>query len=48
LDGFKDWKIWVHMFITIFVYMVLYSFLLFLPTTIKDLSYGYNPKVSHS
>src|SRR3954471_3461608 len=33
----KDWKIWVHMFITIGVYTGLYSYSLFLPTIIKDL-----------
>jgi sugar phosphate permease len=33
----KDWKIWVHMFITIGVYTGLYSYSLFLPTIINDL-----------
>ncbi|KAH6847004.1 major facilitator superfamily domain-containing protein [Chaetomium sp. MPI-CAGE-AT-0009] len=33
----KDWKIWVHMFITIGVYTGLYSYSLFLPTIIRDL-----------
>lgn len=35
----KDWKIWVHMFITIGVYTSLYSFALFLPTIVADLGY---------
>lgn len=35
----KDWKIWVHMFITIGVYTPLYSYALFLPTIIADLGY---------
>jgi len=34
------------MFITIFAYMGLYSFSLFLPTTINDLDYSYDPDVS--
>ena len=38
----KDWKIWVHMFITIGVYTPLYSFSLFLPTIIKTLGYTNN------
>jgi hypothetical protein len=33
----KDWKIWVHMFITIGVYTGLYSYALFLPTIVRDL-----------
>ncbi|KAK4033272.1 major facilitator superfamily domain-containing protein [Parachaetomium inaequale] len=36
-DAVKDWKIWVHMFITIGVYTGLYSYSLFLPTIINDL-----------
>lgn len=36
----KDWKIWVHMFITIGVYTGLYSYSLFLPTIIRDLGYA--------
>lgn len=35
----KDWKIWVHMFITIGVYTPLYSYALFLPTIVADLGY---------
>jgi MFS transporter, ACS family, DAL5 transporter family protein len=42
----KDWKIWVHMLITFFVYTGLYSYSLFLPTIIKDLGYGYSPQIS--
>ncbi|GAB1526070.1 hypothetical protein RhiTH_009236 [Rhizoctonia solani] len=38
-DALKDWKIWVHMFITIGVYTPLYSFSLFLPTIIKNMGY---------
>jgi MFS family permease len=37
-----DWKIWVHMFITIGVYTGLYSYSLFLPTIIRDLKYTNN------
>ncbi|KAH7131984.1 major facilitator superfamily domain-containing protein [Dendryphion nanum] len=37
--AFKDWKIWVHMFITIGIYSPLYTFSLFLPTIIKQLGY---------
>jgi len=39
MDAVKDWKIWVHMFITIGIYSPLYSFSLFLPTIIKGLEY---------
>jgi len=38
----KDWKIWVHMFITIGIYTPLYSFSLFLPTIIKAMGYTSN------
>ncbi len=31
-DAFKDWKIYVHMLITIGIYTPLYSISLFLPT----------------
>ncbi|KAI0162545.1 major facilitator superfamily transporter [Pestalotiopsis sp. NC0098] len=44
-DAVKDWKIWVHMFITIGVYTPLYSFSLFLPTIIKSLGFT-NDKTS--
>ncbi|KAL0465943.1 major facilitator superfamily domain-containing protein [Neurospora intermedia] len=33
----KDWKIWVHMFITIGVYTGLYSYSLFVPTIINSI-----------
>jgi len=35
----KDWKIYVHMFITIGIYTPLYSFSLFLPTIVKNMGY---------
>ncbi|KEF61622.1 uncharacterized protein A1O9_03190 [Exophiala aquamarina CBS 119918] len=38
----KDWKIWVHMFITIGIYTPLYSYSLFLPTIVKTLGYTNN------
>jgi MFS family permease len=38
-DAIKDWKIWVHMFITIGIYTPLYSFSLFLPTIVKTLGH---------
>ncbi|RVX69314.1 hypothetical protein B0A52_06908 [Exophiala mesophila] len=38
----KDWKIWVHMFITIGQYTPLYSFALFLPTIVRTLGYTDN------
>jgi MFS family permease len=38
-EAFKDWKIWVHMFITIGIYTPLYSISVFLPTIIKELGY---------
>jgi nitrate/nitrite transporter NarK len=34
-DAVQDWKIWVHMFITIGIYTPLYSISLFLPTIVK-------------
>jgi len=42
LHAIKDWKIWVHMFITIGVYTGLYSYALFLPTIVRDLGYANN------
>jgi len=39
-DAFKDWKIYVHMFITIGIYTPLYSISLFLPTIIKTMGYS--------
>ncbi|KAH8826913.1 major facilitator superfamily transporter [Flagelloscypha sp. PMI_526] len=41
-DAIKDWKIWVHMFITIGIYTPLYSISLFLPTIVKSLGYTNN------
>ncbi|KAL4802528.1 major facilitator superfamily domain-containing protein [Aspergillus unguis] len=35
----KDWKIWVHMFITVGVYTPLYSISLFMPTIVASLGY---------
>ncbi|KAL4964330.1 major facilitator superfamily domain-containing protein [Aspergillus stella-maris] len=35
----KDWKIWVHMFITIGIYTPLYSISLFMPTIVSSLGY---------
>jgi len=45
-DAIKDWKIWVHMFTTIFIYTGLYSYSLFLPTIVKDLGYANNPNLA--
>lgn len=42
MHAIKDWKIWVHMFITIGVYTPLYSVSLFLPTIVKTLGYTNN------
>jgi MFS family permease len=42
----KDWKIWVHMFITIGVYTGLYSYSLFLPTIINDLGTARTPEMA--
>ncbi|KAF2474570.1 high-affinity nicotinic acid transporter [Lindgomyces ingoldianus] len=41
-DAVCDWKIWVHMFITIGIFSPLYSFSLFMPTIIKGLGYKDN------
>jgi len=38
----KDWKIYVHMLITIGIYTPLYSFSLFLPTIVKNMGYTNN------
>ncbi|TEB23285.1 high-affinity nicotinic acid transporter [Coprinellus micaceus] len=35
----KDWKIWVHMLITIGIYTPLYSISLFLPTIVRNMGY---------
>lgn len=42
LHALKDWKIYVHMFITIGIYTPLYSISLFLPTIVKNLGYTNN------
>lgn len=39
-DALKDWKIYVHMFITIGIYTPLYSISLFLPTIIRVMGNG--------
>jgi MFS transporter, ACS family, DAL5 transporter family protein len=39
VDAMKDWKIWVHMMITIGIYTPLYSYALFLPTIVRGLGY---------
>ncbi|KAK0609575.1 major facilitator superfamily domain-containing protein [Bombardia bombarda] len=41
-QALKDWKIWVHMFITIGVYTGLYSYSLFLPTIVAGLGFAGN------
>ncbi|KAF9524342.1 major facilitator superfamily domain-containing protein [Crepidotus variabilis] len=41
-DALKDWKIYVHMFITIGIYTPLYSISLFLPTIVKNMGYTNN------
>ncbi|TDZ28751.1 putative transporter [Colletotrichum spinosum] len=41
-DAIKDWKIWVHMLITIGIYTPLYSYSLFLPTIVSGLGYTNN------
>lgn len=38
-DAFKDWKIYVHMLITIGIYCPLYSISIFLPTIVAGLGY---------
>ncbi|KAL2262658.1 hypothetical protein VTK26DRAFT_583 [Humicola hyalothermophila] len=45
-DALKDWKIWVHMFITIGIYTGLYSYSLFLPTIINSLGTSRSPEMS--
>ena len=39
-DALKDWKIYVHMLITIGIYTPVYSFSLFLPTIIRNMGYS--------
>lgn len=41
-DALKDWKVWLHMFITLGIFTPLYSFSLFLPTIVKTLGYTDN------
>lgn len=38
-DAFKDWKIWVHMFITIGNWIPLYSISIFLPTIVQSIGF---------
>ncbi|KAK3905519.1 major facilitator superfamily domain-containing protein [Staphylotrichum tortipilum] len=45
-DALRDWKIWVHMFITIGIYTGLYSYSLFLPTIINDLGTAKTPQMA--
>lgn len=42
IQAFRDWKIWVNMFITIGIFTPLYSISLFLPTILKELGYSAN------
>ena len=39
-DAFQDWKIYVHMLITIGIYTPLYSISLFLPTIVRNMGYS--------
>jgi sugar phosphate permease len=39
-DALKDWKIWVHMIITIGIYTPLYSISVFLPTIVSGIGYS--------
>lgn len=39
-DAIKDWKIYIHMLITIGIYTPVYSFSLFLPTIIRNMGYS--------
>ncbi|KAH8587354.1 major facilitator superfamily domain-containing protein [Bisporella sp. PMI_857] len=39
-DALQDWKIWLHMLITIGVYTPLYSVSLFLPTIVRNMGYS--------
>ncbi|KAJ4286869.1 hypothetical protein N0V88_007882 [Collariella sp. IMI 366227] len=45
-SAIKDWKIWVHMVITIGIYTGLYSYSLFLPTIINDLGTVKTPELA--
>ncbi|KAH7121811.1 major facilitator superfamily domain-containing protein [Dactylonectria estremocensis] len=40
VHALTDWKIWVHVVVTICVYTGVYSYSLFLPTIIRDLGYA--------
>ncbi|KAF9479488.1 MFS general substrate transporter [Pholiota conissans] len=42
IAALKDWKIYVHMLITIGIYTPLYSISLFLPTIVKNMGYTNN------
>lgn len=39
-DVLKDWKIWVHMFITIRIFLPVYSVSIFLLTIIRSMGHG--------
>lgn len=39
-DALKDWRIWVHMILTVGVFTGLYSISLFLPTIVRDMGYS--------
>ncbi|KAH7109162.1 major facilitator superfamily domain-containing protein [Dactylonectria estremocensis] len=39
-DALKDWKIWVHMFITIGIFLPVYSVSIFLPTIIRSMGHA--------
>lgn len=39
IHALTDWKIWVHVVVTVCVYTGVYSYSLFLPTIIRDLGY---------
>ena len=45
LQALKDWKIWVHMFITIGIYTPLYSVSLFMPTIVRGMSRDSTPSI---
>lgn len=44
----RDWKIWVHMFITIGIYTPLYSVSLFMPTIVRGMSTSVATKLLYS
>ncbi|KAH7021857.1 major facilitator superfamily domain-containing protein [Ilyonectria destructans] len=39
-NALKDWKIWVHMFITIGIFLPVYSVSIFLPTIIRSMGHA--------